>query len=139
MELSLSRYGVIPISICFVLIVAAFSYAGDLDKPYSPTRAEWLHLSIFKLIKLQTDGWQYRIAFKITISEEKNTVDIALSSPIDQGVLSQVAETWYVNTVKKSVEALLKEYDWSKNLKVYVAWYSVPRELGPRGSVRDER
>jgi len=114
-------------------------YAGDLDKPYSPTRAEWLHLSIFKLIKLQTDAWEQQIAFEITISEEYNTVDIALSSSIGQGGLSQVAETWYVKTVKGSVEALLKEYDWAKNLKVYVAMYSVRRELGPRESTRDER
>ena len=94
------RVGIV-LSFFFICLLSTHVYAGDLDKPYSPTRAEWLHLSIFKLIKLQTDAWEQQIAFEITISEEYNTVDIALSSSIGQGGLSQVAETWHVKTVKE--------------------------------------
>ncbi len=43
----------------FMVIVVAFLfvlpavYSGELDKPYSPTRKEWLDISFLNLLKIE--------------------------------------------------------------------------------------
>jgi hypothetical protein len=104
----------------FLLILCTPAYTGELDKPYSPTRKEWLEIAIFKVIKDRTDVWKQRIGFIIWAKEEEKTVYITLSPASGQEPLSKEAEKQYVETVKRDVEELLKRYEWSKKLKVFV-------------------
>ena len=114
------RLGVILITISFILIFSLSTYGGDLDKPYSPTRKEWLEMSIFKLIKIRTDPWKQRIGFSVWVVEKENTVFLTLTSANGQEELTKEQEDTYVKIVKGDVESFLKEYEWSKNLKVFV-------------------
>ena len=111
-------------TLCIILIAFLITcipvYSGELDKPYSPTRKEWLEISIFKLIKTKTDVWQRRIGFMIGVNEEANTIYITLSSANDQDPQSDESKQRYVKTIKKTIELLLQDYEWSKNLKVFV-------------------
>jgi hypothetical protein len=50
----------------------------------------------------------------------ENTVFITLGSANGQEPITKEAEDKYVEIVKSDIEAYLKNYDWSKNLKVFV-------------------
>lgn len=98
------------------------SYAAEnlLDKPYSPTRQEWLQSSIFQSIKIGTDAWRQRISSIIWVVEKENTVYITLTSANGQDILDTEAKQNYILSVKNIVESVLSKYEWSKNLKVSV-------------------
>ena len=120
MKSLLDKLGVILITISFILLFSLSTYAGDLDKPYSPTRKEWLEISIFKVIKDRTDPWRTRIGILVWVVEKENTVFITLTSANGEEPLTKEAENIYVETVKSDVESFLKGYGWSKNLKVFM-------------------
>jgi len=95
-------------------------YSGELDKPYSPTREEWLELSITKVVKDRTDLWKQRIGSVIWVKEEENTVFITLSSANGQEELKVDAQQKYVDIIKNDVENFNSKYNWAKKLKVHV-------------------
>ncbi len=107
--------------ICIALFLITIpAHSGDLDKEYSPTRKEWLEMNIFKMIKIRTDVWKQKIGFLIGVNEKDNTVYITLSSANDQTPLKEESKQEYVKTIKKDIELLLQDYEWSKYLKVFV-------------------
>jgi len=118
MKSLLVKLGAILVAI--FIIFSASSHAGDLDKPYSPTRKEWLEMSIFKLIKIRTDPWQQRIGFLVWVVEKENTAFITLTSANGQGDLTKEQQDTYVKNVRGDIESFLEEYKWSINLKVFV-------------------
>jgi len=120
MKSLLGKLGIILVGIFIVFHFSASTYADNFDKPYSPTRKDWLEISIFKLIKIRTDPWRQRIGFLVWVMEKENTVFITLTSANGEEPLTKEKENTYVETVKKDVESFLKEYEWSKNLKVFV-------------------
>jgi hypothetical protein len=114
------RLGVIAAAIFFILLFSMSTFAGNLDKPYSSTRKEWLEISIFKVIKDRTDPWRERIGFLVWVREEENTVFITLTSANGQEPLTKETENKYLNIVKGDVEEFIRNYSWSKSLKVFV-------------------
>jgi hypothetical protein len=119
------QMGMISKIIIYVIIFWSISItasAGELDKPYSPTRKEWLEISIFKLIKVKTDAWKQRIGFLVWVKEEENTVYITLTSANGEEPLSPDSENTYVKTIKGDVQSFLQQYGWAKNLKVFVGY-----------------
>ena len=120
MKSLLGKLGVILVAIFIIFYFSTSTYAGNFDKPYSPTRKEWLEMSIFKLIKIRTDPWKQRIGFLVWVVEKENTVFLTLTSANGQEELTKKQEDTYVEIVKGDVESFLKEYEWSKNLKVFV-------------------
>ena len=108
------------IFLIFLFLLPVQSYSGELDKPYSPTRKEWLQSSIFQHIKTRTDPWKQRISSIVWIKEKENTVFITLTSANGQEPLPKESTQNYVEIIKKDVETLLKEHDWSKELQVFV-------------------
>lgn len=95
-------------------------YSGELDKPYSPTKKEWLEISIFKAIKVRTDPWKQRISSIIWVKEVENTIFITLTSANGQDEIKKKSQDEYVDIIKKDIESLIKEYDWASKLKVHV-------------------
>jgi hypothetical protein len=109
------------ILLIWVIFVASLPvYSGELDKPYSPTRKEWLEVSIFKLIKDRTDAWKQRVSSVVWVKEKENTIFITITSANDQEEIKTYAQKEYVDVIKKDVENFIKKYDWSKKLKVHV-------------------
>lgn len=108
----------IAVSILFLTSFA--SYSADLNKPYNPTKKEWLEISIFKAIKTQTDPWKRRISFITWVKEEENTVYITLSQANGQGAIEQYTINRYLEFVEKNVENVLQKYDWSKDMKINI-------------------
>jgi hypothetical protein len=82
-------------------------YTGDLDKPYSPTRKEWVEISTFRAVKNATDAWQHRISSVIWVKEKESTIFITLTSANGQAKLSQKAIDKYVSMVKNAIETLI--------------------------------
>lgn len=95
-------------------------YSGELDKPYSPTKKEWLEMSIFKAIKVRTDPWKQRISSIIWVKESENTIFITLTSANGQDEIKKKSQDGYVGTIKKDIESLIKKYNWASKLKVHV-------------------
>src|SRR4030042_2501073 len=116
----LGKLVVLPVAIFIIFHFSASTFAGDLDKPYSPTRKEWLEISIFKVIKDRTDSWRTRIGFIVWVVEKENTAFVTLTSANWEEPLPKAAEDQYVQIVKSDIEAFLKNYDWSKGLRVFV-------------------
>jgi hypothetical protein len=109
------------ILLIWIIFVASLPvYSGELDKPYSPTRKEWLEISISKLIKDRTDAWKQRVSSMIWIKEEENTIFITITSENGQEEIKTRAQKEYIDIIKKDVETFIKKYDWSKKLKVHV-------------------
>jgi hypothetical protein len=98
-------------------------YSGELDMSYSPTRKEWLEISIFKLIKDRTDAWKQRIGSAVWVREEENTIFITITSANDQEEMKKTAQNEYIDMIKKDVESFIQKYDWSKKMKVHVQFF----------------
>ena len=58
--------------------------------------------------------------FALWVVEKENTVFITLTSANGEEPLTKEKENTYVEVVKSDVESFLREYEWSKNLKVFV-------------------
>jgi hypothetical protein len=112
----------------FILLIATLfctvlpANSGELDKPYSPTRKEWLEISIYKTIKGRTDPWKQRISSLVWVIEADNTIYITLTSANGQDEIEKKTQNEYVDTIKKDIETLIKEYEWASKLKVYVQY-----------------
>lgn len=97
------------------------TFASDLDKPYCPTRKEWLELRIFQTIKIRTDVWSQRIGFLVWVNE-KDGITVTLSSANRQDPLDDSSKKEYIKMVKKDIEELIKQLDWAKGLKILVQY-----------------
>ena len=112
--------------VIFVLLITTIFftslpvYSGELDKLYSPTKKEWLEISIFKSIKVRTDPWKQRISSIVWVKEAENTIFITLTSANGQDEIKKKSQDEYVGIIKKDIESLIKEYDWASKLKVRV-------------------
>ena len=102
------------------LSIPLYLHAGELDKPYSPTRKEWLEISIFNNIKIRTDSWNRRISSLVWVKEKENTIFITLTLANGEDELSEQARSEYVSRIKNDVMGFIERYDWAKDLKVYV-------------------
>jgi hypothetical protein len=112
-----------PLLILIILFISLPSYSGELDKPYSPTRKEWLEISIFKAIKDRTDPWKQHISSVVWLKEEENTIFITLTSANQQEEMKAKAQKEYVEIIQNDVESFIKKYDWAKKLKVHVQFF----------------
>ncbi|MBD3256648.1 MAG: hypothetical protein GF383_16260 [Candidatus Lokiarchaeota archaeon] len=94
---------------------------SNLKKSHCPTRQEWLELSLFKLIKTETDAWERRIGFRIKVDEE-NGITVTLTSSNGQPIINETAKQLYIDMVRQSIKHFIKKYDWSKDLTVFVQY-----------------
>jgi hypothetical protein len=110
------------IGIVFLLTTSIVTplMAGDLDKPYNPSRKEWLELSIFKLIKDRTDVWKLRIGSTIWVKEAEKTIFVTISAANGEGAPTKNVISNYMEIIRKDIEQFIKAYEWSKDLKVIV-------------------
>lgn len=112
------------LTITLIFLFGSLSaYSGELDKSYSPTRKEWLEMSIFKTIKDRTDSWKQRISSVVWLKEEENTIFITLTSANQQEEMKAKAQKEYVEIIQNDVESFIKKYDWAKKLKVHVQFF----------------
>ncbi len=97
-------------------------YSGVLDKPYTPTRQEWLELSITKIIKDRTDVWERRISSMVWAREddEGKAIYITISSSNGQDEPSSRVKQDYIDIVEGDVEGFIKRYQWAKDFEVSV-------------------
>ncbi len=96
--------------------------AGELDKPYSPSRKEWLELSLFKVIKDRTDLWKTRIGFVVWVKEEEGKIFITVSSANGEKPPGEEAIRGYLKVIRADVVDFIREYEWSRDLEVHVQY-----------------
>ena len=100
------------------VLVSSQDIVSNLDKPYSPSRQEWLELSAFKTIKVLTDPWETRIHSLIWIKQ--NTVFVTITEANGEKPISASSQSQYISLVESALESLIGDYEWAKNMKVHV-------------------
>jgi hypothetical protein len=113
---------VLTVLITVFLSIPLTVYSGVLDKPYTPTRQEWLELSITKIIKDRTDVWKLRISSMVWAREddEGKAIYITISSSNGQDEPSSRVKQDYIDIVEGDVEGFIKRYQWAKDFEVSV-------------------
>lgn len=106
------------ILIMCLLMLSTELIASDLDKPYTPTRGEWLRMSIDKQIKDCTGGWKLHIWSYVIIKDK--TITVALNEVNGETPPSKQVKDGYVKYVTRSIEYLLKRYPWVSTYKLSV-------------------
>ncbi len=113
---------ILALLVVALLFVPLAVYSGELDKPYTPTRKEWLELSIFKSIKVSTDAWRLRIKSSISAREEDGevTINITMTASNGQDEPRPEVKQDYIDFIEQVVEGFLERYQWAKDFKVFV-------------------
>jgi len=97
-------------------------YAGDLDKPYTPTRREWLVESISSELNYRTGFWAKRYAFTILIHDDEDLVSIGFTVANSEESLNNEQQAYLIQLVKGIVRGVLDQYEWAKEMKVFVTF-----------------
>jgi hypothetical protein len=110
------------ILIAVLLSIPLSVYSGELDKPYTPTRQEWLELSITKIIKDRTDVWELRISSMVWAREvdKGEAIYITMSASNGQDEPKTRVKQNYIDIIEQDVEIFLERYQWAKDFEVYV-------------------
>jgi hypothetical protein len=94
--------------------------AADWNTQYTPTRKEWLELSLFKKIIEVTDLWEKRIGVQVVVFPKEETIAIVLTASNGQEQLSQTVCVNYKEIIRMIVDEHIKQYDWEKGTKVEI-------------------
>lgn len=103
----------------FVLASSAAS-ATDWSAQYSPTRKEWLELSLFKRITEVTDLWEKRIGVGVVVFPKEETIAIVLTTSNGQGNFSPTVCSNYTGIIRMIADDHIKQYGWAKGAKVEI-------------------
>jgi len=103
----------------FVLAVSTVS-ATDWNAQYSPTRKEWLELSLSKQIIEVTNLWEKRIGVNVVVFQKEETIAIVLDTSNGQADFSPTVCANYAGMVRKIADDHIKQYGWAKGVKVEV-------------------
>jgi hypothetical protein len=101
--------------------LAAFpALAADLSAPYSPSRAEWLQVTLYDRITQTTDLWQRRVGVAVVVFPQEQQVSVVISNADGQPAPTEQERAFHVRHVEKLVKGLLSDHEWAKDLKVAV-------------------
>ena len=105
-----------------ILLPAGQALSADLDAPYTPTRAEWLRVSLAETIKISTDSWALRVRVMVTIVNKNQQVLITLKPADGEKKPTKEQRDAAVASVTEIVKRTLGSYAWSKDLEVRVSF-----------------
>jgi hypothetical protein len=105
-----------------LLLASGQSLAGDLDAPYTPTRAEWLRVYLAENIKITTDNWPLRVRVMVTVVNQNQQVMITLKPADGEKKPTREQRDACIAAVTDIVTRALASYAWSKDLKVSVSF-----------------
>lgn len=121
-----------PVFLLFVLVnfgyaaeapknaVPAAVQTNELDKPYAPTRKDWLELSVPLFLQAEVSAWSQKPDYSVVINDAAHTIEVSLRcSKPTVGCRFYMQES--SEALKAHLEGYLRRYDWAKNLKVAVS------------------
>lgn len=112
-------FNLILVLAALVLAVSAAS-AADWGAQYSPTRKEWLELSLSKRITEVTDLWEKRIGVGVVVFPKEETIAIVLAASNGQEDFSSTVCANYAGIVRKIADDHIKQYGWAKGVKIEI-------------------
>lgn len=107
----------------FVILLTApiqTTFAQSLSEPYQITGAQWLEIDMERHIKSVTDMWALRLAVRVTVIPEKNTIMVVLTEANGQEPVGDSVKKNYVADIENILKSYLAEYPWAKNIYVKV-------------------
>lgn len=113
------RFNLILMLAALVSTISAAS-AADWSAQYSPTRKEWLELSLSKRITDITDLWARRIGVGVVVFPREEIVAIVLAASNGQENLSSTACADYTGIIRKIADDHIKQYGWAKGVKIEI-------------------
>lgn len=125
-EKTLDAKGMIMRRLNLTLVVAALvstisaASAADWSAQYSPTRKEWLELSLSKRIADVTDLWERRIGVGVAVFPSEKIISIVLAAANGQESLSSTNCANYIGVIRKIADGHIKKYGWAKGAAVEI-------------------
>lgn len=101
-------------------LCASHVKAGDLYADYTPTRWEWLEVSLTQAIVPWVGIWSHRVSVLVVVNPRSGEVFITLTSANGSPSLSDKAQAEYLKTARTRAEAVLARYDWASGVKLIV-------------------
>lgn len=110
------------LTIMFAALVLAISAASaaDWSAQYSPTRKEWLELSLSKRIADATNLWERRVSVVVVVFPKEESIAIVLATSNGQENLSSTVCTNYTSIIGKIADDHIKQYGWAKGAKIEI-------------------
>lgn len=113
------RFNLILMLAALVLAISAAS-AADWNAQYSPTRKEWLELSLSRQITRVTDLWERRIGVVVVVFPKEESIAVVLTASNGQENLSSTVCANYTSIIRKIADDHIKQYGWAKGVKVEI-------------------
>ncbi len=118
-KLTMRRFNLILMFTALVLAINTES-AADWNAQYTPTRKEWLELSLSRRIADVTNLWERRVNVGVVVFSKEESIAIVLATPNGEVNLSSTVCANYVSIVRKIANDHIKEYGWAKGAKVEI-------------------
>ena len=105
-----------------LLVISVPLYTQDLALPYEITRQEWLEYEVFRNVKIETDAWLTRIAFRTSVTYEDGeyTLGVVLTTANGEASLDDTQRNYYVTHVTSVVQRILDQYEWAAEIGIVV-------------------
>ncbi|WOB06960.1 hypothetical protein [Piscinibacter gummiphilus] len=94
--------------------------AADLNATYSPTRGEWLRVTLLSSIQEQSNLWRERVAVVVLIDAKENTASVSITLANGQPEPSPALKERYVQAVRAIAAGILERHSWAKDVKLLV-------------------
>jgi hypothetical protein len=100
------------------VLMASNANATNWEEPYTPTRKEWIELSLIRKITNVTELWNKRVAVNVVLFTKENTLAIVLASPNGQQGITPTICNRYSDIVRIIAETHIKENEWASGIKI---------------------
>ncbi len=91
-----------------------------LDQSYSPTRGEWLRLSLLSAIYERSSVWRRRLGVTVAIFEKEAKVVVVITLANGEPEPTRNAKENYIGDVRSICRNVMAQYEWAKALNLEV-------------------
>jgi hypothetical protein len=102
------------------LLSGGRAHAADLGQPYTPTRAEWLQVAIAESTRPWLATWQQRSSVLVVVNIAQNSANVVVTLANGEKGFTETQKVEVLAIVRMRAEAVLKLYDWSRDVKLNV-------------------
>ncbi len=95
--------------------------AVDWQAHHTPSRKEWIEVSLAKEVSKVTGLWEKRVTVNVMVIEKTETIVIVLGFANGQIEVSPAVCADYIATTRRIAEQYVQQYPWAKQAKIDVA------------------
>jgi hypothetical protein len=107
-------------AVAAALLLPSFTLATTLDSPYTPSKSEWLRLSLLVALYERASVWRRRVGFLVAVNGKEKTVIVTVGLANGEPEPAQTAVANYEADVKAICASVLERHDWARGLTLSV-------------------